>query len=334
MIEALEGDDRSKFVRKLSETQNIAGLSLSPDELVIRVNQQIEILNRPETANFRWQEYLQFTLGGDRQADDSTEFEIRLLEVPAQFRNAIGQIVQVQRLREVRAITGFTRIDSPEFSAPGNGHIAPLSKSKFDWLPGIEVRGEGIFLALSSDAVSRWESSEAVVRHCGSVREAYATMWRKRTGDQGPPPRDISPRLLLIHSLAHAFMRQLSLDCGYSMASLRERLYVSRGSEDMCGLLVYTATTDSDGTLGGLARQAMPTRFEGVLASALEAMRWCSSDPICFHGHAAASEGLNIAACHSCLLAPETSCEEFNHFLDRVTLFGLPEDPSLGYFST
>ena len=333
MIEDLEGEEREKFVRKLSETQNLAGLHLTPDELITRVNQQIEILNRPETANFRWQEYLQFTLGGDRQADDGTEFEIRSLPVPEQFRNTIGQVVQVQRLREVRAITGFTRIDSPEFSSPGGGFVAPLSKSALDWLPGIEVRGEGVFISLSNEAVDKWESLESVDQHCRSVRDAYATLWRQRTGDQGPPPRDISARLLLVHSIAHALMRQLSLDCGYSMASLRERLYVSRGSESMCGLLVYTATTDSDGTLGGLARQAMPERFEGVLASALEAMRWCSSDPICYHGHAAASEGLNIAACHSCLLAPETSCEEFNHFLDRVALFGLPEDPTLGFFS-
>ena len=332
-IESLDVDQREKFVRKLAETQVLAGLHLTPDELVKRVNQQIEILNRPETSNFRWQEYLQFTLGGSRSIGEGTEFETRVMPVPPDYAKFISQVVQARRLREVRALTGFTRIESPEFSSGAAGAMARLSKADLGWLPAIEVRGEGIFLALSKDAVTRWEARDAVVRHCKTVHDSYVRLWRERSGEGGDPPRQITPRLLLTHSLAHALMRQLALDCGYSMASLRERLYVGSGDEDMCGLLVYTATTDADGTLGGLTRQAMPVRLSLVLQSALESMKWCSSDPICSFGVAAASEGLNIAACHSCLLAPETSCEEFNHFLDRVTLFGRPDAPELGFFT-
>jgi hypothetical protein len=115
--------------------------------------------------------------------------------------------------------------------------------------------------------------------------------------------------------------------CG--QRSLRERLYV-RG--DACGFLVYTAAPDSDGTLGGLARQGKAARFVSVLTGALAAQRWCSSDPLCIADRHSFSETAIGAACHSCLLVSETSCEEFNRLLDRQALIGAPTDPSVGYF--
>lgn len=58
-----------------------------------------------------------------------------------------------------------------------------------------------------------------------------------------------APRLILVHSLAHALIRQLSLSCGYGSASLRERLYVDTNEWEMAGLLVFTSSPDADGTL-------------------------------------------------------------------------------------
>jgi hypothetical protein len=124
-------------------------------------------------------------------------------------------------------------------------------------------------------------------------------------------------------------MRQLALTCGYSTASLRERLYT--GAET-CGLLIYTATTDADGTLGGLQRQGEERRIGQLLRDAVASQRWCSSDPLCISGAMMFSNETNGAACHACVLAPETSCEEFNRFLDRAFLVGLPSDPAVGFF--
>jgi hypothetical protein len=133
----------------------------------------------------------------------------------------------------------------------------------------------------------------------------------------------------LLHVLAHALINQLALDAGYPAGSLRERLYHEDGA---CGLLIYTATTDSAGSLGGLVSHGDSARFGPLLSGAVRRASWCSADPVCIESEAAGAESLNLAACHSCMLLPETSCEEMNSFLDRALLVGLPDDPSVGYF--
>ena len=146
-------------------------------------------------------------------------------------------------------------------------------------------------------------------------------------------PNVVTPRLLLTHSLAHALIRQLSLSCGYTSASLRERLYVDVGPTwEMVGLLIFTSSPDADGTLGGLARQGESANIVRVFEDALSSMTWCSSDPLCIEGTHARSEPANGAACHACLLAAETSCEEFNTLLDRALLVGTPGQPQIGFF--
>lgn len=170
------------------------------------------------------------------------------------------------------------------------------------------------------------------MQRVATIRDGYEHAWRER-GRPGPPPRAVTPRLLLVHSLAHALIRQLSLTCGYSSASLRERLYVDVSPAwEMAGLLVFTSSPDADGTLGGLAQQGESANIVRVLEDALMAMTWCSSDPLCIEGVHARTEPANGAACHSCMLAAETSCEEFNGFLDRSLLVGTPTHPELGFF--
>src|SRR5262249_11790623 len=145
-------------------------------------------------------------------------------------------------------------------------------------------------------------------------------------------PVEISARFLLLHTLAHALMREVTLECGYSTASLRERLYVSAGAAGMAGMLGYTATGDSDGTLGALQRQALPRRIQNILCNAIRVMEWCASDPLCLEGAVGGLDLFSLAACHGCCLAPETSCEQFNRYLDRALLVGTPMDPAVGFF--
>ena len=118
---------------------------------------------------------------------------------------------------------------------------------------------------------------------------------------------------------------------GVAAGSLRERLYVS---EDMCGLLLYTATSDSAGSLGGVVVQGEGDLLETALTEALKRSAWCSSDPLCIESDAAGTDALNLAACHACALLPEVSCEELNSLLDRGMLVGTPEVPELGFFSS
>ena len=116
-------------------------------------------------------------------------------------------------------------------------------------------------------------------------------------------------------------MTELSLDAGYPVASLRERVYSGEGQS---GILVYTASADSAGSLGGLSAQSQPDRIWAVVQNAIRRARWCSSDPVCIESTGSGADALNLAACHACVLLPETSCERMNHVLDRATLVGRP----------
>jgi len=271
-------------------------------------------------------EYRVFVSGVD---EENEEFETHREKVPVEINSHLTQVTRVARLREVRAVTGFTRINPP-FDQE-ESEIAPLSVTNLDWLPAIEVRGEGIFIRLDQNRLLNWESSTVVTNRVAKADNNWSIEWEKRNPGK-PRPFPASPRLLLLHSLAHALIRQLTLECGYSSASLRERLYVSEGEAGMAGILIYTATPDSDGTLGGLQRRAMPDLLGPTVIGALRSARWCSSDPLCITGELAALDSHSIASCHSCMLAPETSCELHNRFLDRGLLIGNDGYPGLGFF--
>ena len=128
-------------------------------------------------------------------------------------------------------------------------------------------------------------------------------------------------------------MKQLTLECGYSSSAIQERLYADATSGEMAGFLIYTATSDADGTLGGLQRQGKSTRFGEMFLNAVRSAEWCSSDPLCIEDLMGASASFSHSACHAYVLAPETACEEFNHFLDRALIVGTPDQPEIGYCS-
>ncbi len=140
----------------------------------------------------------------------------------------------------------------------------------------------------------------------------------------------------MAHSLAHTLMTQVALDCGYPASSLKERIYVPpRGPDDppRVGLLIYTASAGMQGTLGGLVE--VTGRFARVLKGALERLELCSGDPVCAdHEPASADEdrALHGAACHSCLLVAETSCEVRNLHLDRALLVDTVGQTGAGFF--
>ena len=314
--------------RYLIDILSLAALvNMTSNELADAVEDRVMRLKSPD-RNLRFEEYQQF-VQHVAPFGENTEFEVRPSPAPPELAGWLQMVVRATRLREVRANRGFTRFFPP---APGaTGRVAPLSLTQLDWLPAVENRGEGIFLQLNITKVREWEQRKVVLRRVSSLQQAYAEAWQRR-GLGGPPPRTLTPRLLLVHSLSHALIRQLSLSCGYGSASLRERLYVDSGDWEMAGLLVFTSSPDADGTLGGLARQAKPENLVPLFEDCLSAMAWCSSDPLCSEGVHASTEPSNGAACHACMLVSETSCEDFNSCLDRATLVGTAGAPELGYF--
>lgn len=244
-----------------------------------------------------------------------------------------SRLMLVDKLRETRALYGFNRI-FPEGDWKLPDRKALLWKRppdwKTSWLPAYVVHGEGIFFELDEPKLAAWETLPDVQRRVDRLASNFATVQRARQLRQ----RDLTPRFVLLHTIAHLLMNQLTFECGYSSAALRERLYVSDEPRSMAGILIYTAAGDAEGTMGGLVRMGKPGYFEPAVLAALDAAKWCSADPVCMEiGEAGQGpDSCNMAACHSCALVPETACEEFNRFLDRGLVVGTHMRPGLGFF--
>jgi hypothetical protein len=246
-------------------------------------------------------------------------------ESPRGYDSLIDQVVLVSRLREVRALLGFTRMDSPERDDLRPAKRIRLARGPEEWVPAVEQRGEGIFLELREAHVAQWASSVAEHEHVTALGRAYRQWALDR--DQTPSAGFPIARFLLVHTLSHMLMRQVALECGYSSASLRERIYLGTPSSPAAGVLISTAASDSEGTLGGLVALGERRYLERILRQALADAAHCSSDPLCAeHVPEFPSAVLHNAACHACLFASETSCEAGNRWLDRAVLVDLTGD--------
>jgi hypothetical protein len=272
-------------------------------------------------------------------ATRSTDFSIRASASPPGYESLIRTVVLADRLREVWALTGFTRIEAPELYMEGPGAAstrqAPLTRQAPRWVPSGEVRGEGFLVVFDEAAISAWGQRPAVGARLAGFVEAHR-QWRRARRltpvDAGFP----GARYILLHSFAHALMRQLALECGYSAASIRERIYArDPGSgEAMAGVLFYTAASDSEGTLGGLVSLGEPRTLARHMDQMLAEAELCASDPLCSeHAPGQPRASLHGAACHACLFAPETSCERGNRYLDRSFLVPTFNDGEAAFFS-
>jgi hypothetical protein len=258
---------------------------------------------------------------------------------PSALAHWFDLVGAVSRLREVRALAGFTRIEPYPVAGEGiraaldEGRISPLCRTPMPWLPAAEIRGEGVFLRFRQEALEQWMDHNPALSERAALLDGISADVAAARGFERA--YSITPRLLLIHSFAHALIRQLSVDCGYSSAALRERLYVSEdGATPMNGVLVYTGSPDSEGSLGGLVRLASPALLTETVHRAVLGARWCGSDPVCLETNPRlAGERASGAACHCCLLVPETACEKFNRELDRSMLVGDSGGRWAGFFA-
>ncbi|WP_344652273.1 DrmB family protein [Cryptosporangium japonicum] len=272
--------------------------------------------------------------------DSSSDFTLRRDRggVPGALKEIFADVVHAERLREVRALVGFTRLDAPDPEEPGAVQRVRLARDAPTWVPASEVRGEGIFLRLPEDLLAEWEQrvkdSDALQAH----REAYARFRANRYSDrQGqtfePMKRWPGARYIALHTLSHLLIRTISLECGYSAASLSERLYPSQGDDPRAGILIYTAVPDAEGTLGGLVSLAEPEPLTRLVRRALSEARHCSSDPLCAERlPEPPADFVHGAACHVCLFVSETTCERGNRFLDRRFVVPIDADASLALY--
>jgi len=266
---------------QLRESEFKAFLEVLPDQ---REDEDLVTRNRSD----EWRE-----LGS---ADDLNAEERKIV-------HGVRHLVRVDRLKAVKVFKGFSRLGGEEI-------IPPDIVEESEWLPAIELYGEGIFLALDEDRLKVWEQTPAVVSRLNRLLPRFAQSGRDA-------PKSLTTRFMLLHTLSHLLMRQIESEGGYPAASLIERIYCANAPEPMAGILIHVAVPDIAGSLGGLAELSEPRRFLGILIRALEHSRWCSLDPVCSEHEGQGPGLLNRAACHACALVPEPACEYGNTLLDR-----------------
>ena len=283
-------------------------------------------------ADIRRIEYDDLTAHESFRAGDY--LEIASSPLGAEASGYLSSLRAVRRLTEIRVVRSFTRGVAPDpysTEEAAETHYCRIARRRLDWHPAVENRGEGILFSLGEERLRRWEGRPDVIARCAPTIRAVG-QWESERGWRRNEAR---PRYLLVHTVSHLLASELALGSGYSEASIRERLYCGDGYN---GILLYTASPSSDGSLGGLARQGEAGAFWDVLRSAVRRSRRCSADPLCSDDDPAIKEGesgmsvvarLNGSACYACTLLPETSCESANWLLDRA----LVADASLGFFS-
>lgn len=245
----------------------------------------------------------------------------------------VKSISLINKIREVQALVGFSRINpaDPTESPQKQADVVYVKEPETDWYPAYQVRGEGIFIEFDSCAIKRWiDANPDIQERVKRINENYAESFLAENRE-----RIITAKFLLLHTLSHLLIKELSFECGYSIASLKERIYCGEESDgkEMSGIFIYTASGDSEGTMGGLVRQGQFDTFPDIFNKALKSALSCSNDPICSLSQGQGRDSLNLSACYACALIPETSCEEFNIFLDRGCIVGTYNNRDMGFYS-
>ena len=301
--------------------------SIKPVELEALLKSPLE--NSPEAQQNKSRDDLDFEAA--RRSPDSIEL---------QWQPYLSQVVLVHRLREVIAQVGFTRFESslPDVEA-GDLDINPrraLLAQDMKWVPAIENKGEGIFLAFDTKAIEKWVNQPNAVKRNEELYQG-SQKWLESRGIPKEKSRYPGLPYILLHTLSHLLITEIALDCGYSASAIKERIYAIRDEEKSgikgYGILLYTSTTGSEGSLGGLVN--LGHNIENHLRRALQRGRLCSNDPICAqHEPTNMDEDrlLHGAACHGCLLIAETSCENRNEFLDRALVVNTVANSKAAFF--
>ena len=326
----VNGEINRDIVTMIAKTKNI-----DPQELhdaILRRIDGIENLpdvdeNTPED-DYRRAEYDMLIKNNGGETLDFYCKNKAIIEYAPEIHKYFKSISLVPKLRESRAFIGFSRLE-PDYTLSISDKKKMLRLGTGNWLPAIEVYGEGIFFEFNKTTLSQWSENTEVITRIQKLDNSYQNSFLAKA-----VPGHLHPEFVLIHTFAHLLINQLSYECGYGSSSIRERIYCERCGDNvkMRGVLLYTASGDSEGSLGGLVRQGEPGRLENTIVSAVENARWCSSDPICIQSSGQGPDSCNLAACHNCTLLPETCCEMGNRLLDRATVVGLIENPKCGFF--
>jgi hypothetical protein len=296
--------------------------------------------NEPESSLLAYRR-VEFNCLSAAVSSNQKELKVLSSEIPKRFAKYISKINLVNRLRETKVFLGFDRLEpNPQEPAiMAQDAMKQLFKTMPDqaWLPAVKSYGEGIFIEIDDSEIERWitrNKKQLFQRVDDSFVTRLAEHWII-LDPLGGVTKEWALKYLLIHTFSHVLIKEFVYQCGYSSAALKERLYISSDSSSpMSGILIYTASGDSEGSLGGLVKLGHPVQFEKIISNAIHRSAWCSADPVCSENLGATGASLlNLAACQACSLLPETACEAMNNALDRTLLVGTPENREIGFFA-
>jgi hypothetical protein len=337
IAEAYAEGELDSYAKHLARRKNLDGETLRAaiekrlDEEAHKAGSKYEVRDVFQIEeDFRRAEWdaLQNEAGGVNQ--DFAARSVPREEYSPDVARYFSRVVLAEKLRETRALAGFSRWLPDDGRAPDELKKSLALKPDLSWLPAVVARGEGVFLPFDETRLAAWIARPEVMERA----EKLLTNFRVSRARRSLPERSLSPRFILLHTFAHLLINAFGRVCGYGASSLRERIYCSceDSPSPMNGVLIFTASGDCEGSLGGLVRQGKPGRLEPVIRAALHDAAWCSSDPVCIQSDGQGPDCCNLAACHCCALLPETSCEERNQLLDRALVIGAPDNPSCAYF--
>jgi hypothetical protein len=243
------------------------------------------------------------------------------------FTGSNGTVIRVAPVSKLRTVTvqvGYRReVDTSVIAKTVDVSFLDTLDRQQKWYPGVEFFGEGIFIVLD-------ENDGLVAGLKGRASNSWINAYQNQSAYsevryvfRDPLNKDeLHPGFVWWHTLSHLLIRAISAESGYSSASIRERIYLEDVSRFRGGILLYATQPGSEGTLGGLI--ALIPHFQRILQIAIQNAQICSGDPLCKQ-HEFHDGQYNGAACYSCLLLSETSCEHRNMWLDRnVLLEALP----------
>lgn len=283
--------------------------------------------NIKEFTEIKLMEYQAITHHNDpTYQSNKKHFKAEEDPLPGYFSRYFKRIIRITRLREVRVLLGFTRVDAPDPDADEQPNVVYLTKSRDErWLPAVEVNGEGIFIEFNRQTLDEWLSNPQVK----NISKKYKASYREYCESKGWTIKtDRDAVYVLMHTFSHLLIKQMAMSSGYSSSAIRERIYFG---DKMAGILLYTGSSDKEGSLGGLVELGTADQMTNLMRDAFQEALICTNDPECMNT-LPARKNSNGAACHSCCMISETACENGNRMLDRGLVVPLAGREETSYF--
>ena len=152
----LDKETRDNTIRVLA-----SGTMMDAEELIEIVDRRLEYNQSSEDRDLKKEEYLNFVeapTDPDSGGEIKSEFRVRKQPTTALLSEFIDNLVKVERLKEVRVQTGFSRIIAPTPKYDPDDELA-LSKDRLNWLPATVV-GEKESFQFKQTANCRLEKTQ------------------------------------------------------------------------------------------------------------------------------------------------------------------------------